>query len=178
MAFIYRLDRIYLIMHISSSAKIGGRLVESLLHLEEWALTTIIRNNYYLMPFITERKDKDQFRFQQELSHAAETGTLADDIKAEIDKMLAADLIILQFPMYWLGMPAILKGWIDRCFAETVVFDTLQMKWFDNGPFVNKKVVLSFTTGGTEDFFSNTGIFGDMDVILWPLQVCIFQPTI
>ncbi|XP_045205130.1 ribosyldihydronicotinamide dehydrogenase [quinone]-like isoform X2 [Mercenaria mercenaria] len=117
-----------------------------------------------------ERSDKEHFKFQQELSHAAENGTLPDDIRIEIDKMLAADLIILQFPMYWLGMPAILKGWIDRCFAEKVVFDTMSLKWFDNGPFINKKIMLSFTAGGTEDFFSNSGIFGDMDVILWPIQ--------
>lgn len=117
-----------------------------------------------------ERKNNEEFNFQQELSHAAENGTLADDIKAEIDKILAADLIIVQFPLYWLGMPAILKGWFDRCLAEKVAFDTMRSKWFDNGPFASKKIVLSFTTGGTEDFFSNTGIFGDMDVILWPLQ--------
>ncbi|WAR00304.1 NQO1-like protein [Mya arenaria] len=115
-------------------------------------------------------KDPKYFNFQKELSHAAETGQLADDLDMEMKKMLQADLIILQFPMYWLGLPAILKGWIEKCFAERVVFDTTKMKWFDNGPFVNKKLVMSFTTGGSASYFSNTGVFGDMDVLLWPIH--------
>ncbi|WAR00303.1 NQO1-like protein [Mya arenaria] len=115
-------------------------------------------------------KDPNYFNFQNELSHAADTGQLADDLDREMKKILQADLIILQFPMYWLGLPAILKGWIDKCFAERVCFDTTNMKWYDHGPFVNKKLVLSFTTGGSASYFSNTGVFGDMDVLLWPIH--------
>lgn len=127
-----------------------------------------------LYSVILEQLENDHFDFQKELSNAAKSGTLPDNIKAEIDKVLAADLIIIQFPMYWLGMPAILKGWFERCFADKVAFNVEEQKWFDNGPFHNKKAVLSFTTGGTQGYFSNSGIFGDMDVILWPLQVSSF----
>ena len=120
---------------------------------------------------LTDLKNPDYFNFQDELRNAFDTGSLPDDIRKEINKILAADLIILQFPMYWMGLPAILKGWIDRCFAEHVVFDTDSQQWFDNGPFTDKKVVLSITTGGTSSFFSNGGLFGDMDVLLWPIHV-------
>jgi len=42
---------------------------------------------------------------------------LTDDVKAEIDKLLWADALMLQFPLWWFAMPAILKGWVDRVFA-------------------------------------------------------------
>src|ERR1700730_8633409 len=46
--------------------------------------------------------------------HAYETGTQTPDIAAEQDKLRQADVLILQFPMWWYTMPAILKGWVDR----------------------------------------------------------------
>ncbi|TIU91871.1 MAG: NAD(P)H-dependent oxidoreductase, partial [Mesorhizobium sp.] len=45
------------------------------------------------------------------------TNTLTGDVKAEIDKLLWADTLILQFPLWWYAMPAILKGWVDRVYA-------------------------------------------------------------
>ena len=37
--------------------------------------------------------------------------------------------------------------------------------------FQDKKIVLSITCGGTPSFFTPSGIFGDVDVLLWPIQV-------
>jgi putative NADPH-quinone reductase len=34
----------------------------------------------------------------------------------------AADALVLVFPTWWYGLPAILKGWIDRVFAPGVAF--------------------------------------------------------
>lgn len=41
---------------------------------------------------------------------------------------------------------------------------------YDNGPFRNKKTVLSITTGGSGSMYSLQGIHGDMNIILWPIQ--------
>ena len=60
------------------------------------------------------RRDADRFTAQTEQRHAWETGTLSPDVAAEIDKLERADLVIFQYPMWWYGMPAILKGWLDR----------------------------------------------------------------
>ena len=44
--------------------------------------------------------------------HAWNTDTLPADVSAEIKKLEEADLVILQFPLWWHGPPAILKvGW-------------------------------------------------------------------
>ncbi|MGW4445026.1 NAD(P)H-dependent oxidoreductase [Streptomyces sp. NPDC004682] len=49
--------------------------------------------------------------------HAFEQGTLSPDISAEHDKLSWADTLVVQFPLWWYGMPAILKGWFDRVFV-------------------------------------------------------------
>lgn len=41
----------------------------------------------------------------------------------------------------------------------------------------NKKTVLSITTGGSGSMYSLQGIHGDMNIILWPIQVTRFQWT-
>jgi len=48
--------------------------------------------------------------------------TLAPDIRAELDQLLAADRLILQFPLWWFSVLAILKGWIDRVLVNGVVY--------------------------------------------------------
>ena len=34
-----------------------------------------------------------------------------------------ADLLVLQFPLWWYGVPAILKGWVDRVFESGFAYD-------------------------------------------------------
>ena len=35
------------------------------------------------------------------------------DVKAEQENLLNSDIILLQFPIYWYNMPALLKKWIE-----------------------------------------------------------------
>lgn len=37
--------------------------------------------------------------------------------------LTSATTLVLVFPTWWFGMPAILKGWIDRVFLPTIAFD-------------------------------------------------------
>lgn len=38
----------------------------------------------------------------------------SDEVHAHIRRVHAADLIVPVFPVWWFGLPALLKGWIDR----------------------------------------------------------------
>lgn len=38
----------------------------------------------------------------------------------------------------------------------------------------NKKTLLSITTGGSGSMYSPQGVHGDMNILLWPIQVCHF----
>uniref|UniRef100_H2MUA9 Ribosyldihydronicotinamide dehydrogenase [quinone] n=1 Tax=Oryzias latipes TaxID=8090 RepID=H2MUA9_ORYLA len=114
-------------------------------------------------------KDAEHFRYQEETRLAWEEGRLAEDITAEQTKLSEADLVIFQFPMYWFSVPAIMKGWIDR--VLTCGFAFTKEKRYSQGLLKEKKAMLSFTTGSLESMFSSTGINGDMNVTLWPIQV-------
>ena len=49
--------------------------------------------------------------------YAFENGLQAADIAAEQARLQWADAVILQFPLWWFSMPAILKGWVERVYA-------------------------------------------------------------
>jgi NAD(P)H dehydrogenase (quinone) len=57
-----------------------------------------------------------------------------------MDKLFWCDALILQFSLWWLGMPAILKGWVDRVLAAggRVYGGGL---WRDRGVFVAKRAM-------------------------------------
>lgn len=44
-------------------------------------------------------------------------------VRSEAAQLEAAQILILVFPTWWFGLPAIMKGWIDRVFAPGVAFD-------------------------------------------------------
>ncbi|MGY2197361.1 NAD(P)H-dependent oxidoreductase [Pseudomonas gingeri] len=55
------------------------------------------------------------------------------DVAAEHVRLERADALVLVFPVYWWSMPGLLKGWIDRVFANGWAFD-----FSLDGPFVKK----------------------------------------
>ena len=40
-----------------------------------------------------------------------------------IARLLAAEALVLVFPTWWFGFPAVLKGWFDRVWAPGVAYD-------------------------------------------------------
>ncbi|MGF1489280.1 MAG: NAD(P)H-dependent oxidoreductase [Prochloraceae cyanobacterium] len=43
-------------------------------------------------------------------------------------------------------------------------------KWYDKGVFVGKRAMLSVTIGGPETMYSETGLNGDINTILYPID--------
>ena len=89
-------------------------------------------------------------RYNPVLSAEELQGNL-QDIEPEIEKVRRADLLLFQFPLWWYGMPAIMKGWIDRVFAYGFAYDGKHS--FENGLLQGKKAMLSLTVGAREDYF-------------------------
>ena len=59
---------------------------------------------------------------------AAERATYYDaDYRSEVPDLLAdlarAEALVLVFPTWWFGFPAVLKGWFDRVFAPGTAYD-------------------------------------------------------
>lgn len=114
------------------------------------------------------RADPDFFRLQREQTAAYETGRTASDVAAEMDKLRRADLVIFQFPVWWFGMPAILKGWADRVFARGFAY--LPGRKYDTGMFKGKLAMVAATTGTSADTYAPDGIDGDILTVLWPIH--------
>jgi NAD(P)H dehydrogenase (quinone) len=115
-----------------------------------------------------EVADGDSFNYLAEEMHASSGGGYAADLQGEQDKLQAADLLILQFPLWWFTVPAILKGWIDRVLAVGVLYD--RERRYSNGIFKGRRAMLAFTTGGPSAAYEPGGLSGHLDVVLWPLQ--------
>lgn len=116
----------------------------------------------------TTTADARRLDQQVEERHAAAHGGFAGDIAEEMDKVAWCDLLIFQFPLWWMGMPAIMKGWIDRVFALKFAYG--DGRWFENGWLSGKRAMLSLTVGGTERAYSDEGMYGPIDVIVEPIN--------
>jgi len=107
---------------------------------------------------------------------AYESGTQSADIAAEQDKLRWADMLILQFPLWWFTMPAILKGWIDRVYACGFAYgvgEHSDRHWGDRygeGRMSGKRAMLVVTTGGWESHYASRGINGPIDDLLFPIH--------
>ncbi len=44
-------------------------------------------------------------------------------VQPEVDRLLAAEALVLCFPTWWFSFPAILKGWFDRVWAPGIAYD-------------------------------------------------------
>ncbi len=47
----------------------------------------------------------------------------AGAITGQAERLLSAEALILVFPTWWFGVPAILKGWFDRVWAPGIAYD-------------------------------------------------------
>jgi len=140
-------------------------------------------SDLYAMPFnpVSGRhnfitvKDPDYFKQQIEEMHATEAYGFADDIEAEIQKMEWCDLMIWQFPLWWFGLPGILKGWVDRVFAMGRTYGGQRI--YANGAFKGKRAMLALTTGGPMAAYVKGGFNGDINAILRPVHRGMLQFT-
>ncbi|MGW5735146.1 MULTISPECIES: NAD(P)H-dependent oxidoreductase [Streptomyces] len=112
---------------------------------------------------------------------ASERDTLADrlapDIAAEQEKVRWADAVILQFPVWWFSVPAILKGWIDRVFTSGFAYGPEVPPPYSEGPLAGRRALVSVTLGARESSFSDRGIHGHLTDVLHPLQHGLFWFT-
>ncbi|MET0547442.1 MAG: NAD(P)H-dependent oxidoreductase [Caulobacterales bacterium] len=117
-----------------------------------------------------EMRDATRFGYAREQYYANRTNTFAPDIAAELDKVRRCDTLILQFPLWWFSMPAIVKGWIDRVFANGATYGGSTGQFFERGMMAGKKAMVSVTTGAPAVMFNPAGMCGAMEAALWPIH--------
>lgn len=118
----------------------------------------------------------DFFKYQLEQVNAYQNGLYNDVLKLEMEKLEWCDLLIFNFPLWWFGMPAILKGWVDRVFAMGFVYGAGKGT-YENGIFKDKTAFVTMTTGGPEASYAVDGKNGDIESILFPINHGMFYFT-
>jgi len=106
------------------------------------------------------RKDAGHLTYALEQRHNFATGSLAPDISAEIEKVVAADLVVFTFPLFWFNLPAIMKGWIDRVFVSGPFYGGKAI--YERGGMRGKRATAAFSLGGREYMFGPEGIHGPL----------------
>ena len=140
----------------------------------------VLQSDFYAMHWkavfdaadFPHRADPSRLSFIRESGHAYAHGLQTEDVAAEQRKLLAADLVILQFPLCWFGMPAIMKGWIERLFAFGLAYG-----WrgagnryrYGEGGLAGKRALLSVTAGGPAADYGPRAINGPLDDLLFPI---------
>ena len=113
------------------------------------------------------RENPDYLVYALEQRLGAKSQTLAADIQQELDKLLWADLLILNFPIFWFSTPAILKGWIDRVLVSGICYGG--KRFYDQGGLVGKRALVTVTLGGSEHMFGEGAIHGPLEDMLRPI---------
>jgi len=144
----------------------------------------VIVSDLYAMgwqPSITDadfldRDASQPLKIEAASEHAFASSTQSSDIAEEQRKLLWADALILQFPMWWFAMPAIMKGWVDRVYAYGFAYgvgEHSDRRWGDRygeGTFKGKRAMLMVTAGGWESHYSARGVNGRMEDLLFPIH--------
>jgi len=98
-------------------------------------------------------------------------GTQAPEITAEQEKLKWADAVIMQFPLWWYGMPAILKGWVDRVYARRFAYGVGNRGYtrFGEGNLKGKRAMLAVTVGPEAEHYAPRAVHGFIDDLLFPI---------
>lgn len=76
------------------------------------------------------------------------------DAMAEQRKLMAADVIILQFPVFWYHFPSILERWMEQSFQHGFSHGSTGDK------LKGKRLIASFTTGAPEELYHRDAPMG------------------
>jgi NAD(P)H dehydrogenase (quinone) len=93
--------------------------------------------------------NSDFFDLQAAQRAAVAQGGFVPEIQAEIDKLRRCDLLLLQFPLWWHSVPAILKGWLDRVLAVGFAYGGTK-------ELAGKKALVSLTSGTPNQLWDGT----------------------
>ncbi|SDE92134.1 NAD(P)H dehydrogenase (quinone) [Variovorax sp. CF079] len=145
--------------------QLGYEVLESDLYAMHWK--AVFDERDFPMRAQTER-----LSFIDESGHSYASERQSPDIADEQEKVLAADAVIFQFPLWWYGMPAIMKGWVDRVWAYGLAYgykNAGNQYRYGDGAFKGKRAVLSVAVGGPAKDYSPRGINGPLEQLLFPI---------
>lgn len=94
--------------------------------------------------------------FSLEDMNGQRMGQVADAVKTEQDFISWADRVIFIYPIWWTGMPAIIKGYIDRVFSYGFAYRYDQ--GIQKGLLTDKKTVIINSHGKSNEEYQMMGM--------------------
>lgn len=76
------------------------------------------------------------------------------DVAAEQEKLKWADVIVLQFPVFWYSMPSLLRKWIEDVVVHGFAYGS------EGTALQGKKLIASFTTGAPAESYCKESFVG------------------
>jgi len=89
-------------------------------------------------------------------------GVVSDDVRAEQEFITWADSIIFIYPIWWTGLPAILKGYIDMVFSYGFAYRYDQ--GVQKGLLAQKQTTIINTLGKSLDEYKAIGMDGALSL--------------
>ncbi|HEY0796111.1 MAG TPA: NAD(P)H-dependent oxidoreductase [Acidisarcina sp.] len=141
----------------------------------------VVTSDLYAMDFdpVSDRRnfttvaDPAYLKQQTEEKRATDEAGFAPVLEAEIAKLEACDLLIFTFPLWWFGMPAILKGWVDRVFAMHRIYGN--GKFYENGlGKAQRRAMVIMTSGGSKEAYGGFGVQPPLTTVLGPIEHGVF----
>lgn len=100
-------------------------------------------------------------------------GEAADDVKAEIARVRAADVVVFVSPVWWIAPPAMMKGWLDRVLRPGFAYGYRPDTGRVGGLLTDKRGLVFTSAGSTVQEFLGSG---KMDAIrtMWDAGTVTF----
>lgn len=86
-------------------------------------------SDLYKMDFKADMTEAEYLRD----ANYRETPEVAEDVRAEHEKINSADAIVFIYPVFWTEAPAKLVGWFDRVWSYGFAYGNKTMKMLDKG---------------------------------------------
>ena len=112
-------------------------------------------SDLYRMVFQADMTEAEYLRD----AHYRTTPDVAEDVRAEQEKINASDAIVFIYPVFWSEAPAKLVGWFDRVWSYGFAYGDRTMKMLDKG-------LILCSAGNPIDYLEETGILDSMKKVM------------
>lgn len=130
----------------------GKGIVDTIVKASEEKGANVRIRDLYQIGFDAILKPSDFESFQ--------SGKIPTDIAEEQEQIKWADVITFVYPVWWTGLPAILKGYVDRVFSYGFAYEYVDGA--PNGLLKGKKALLFCTTGTPSEMYDASGMSNSM----------------
>jgi len=109
----------------------------------------------------TELSNPDFFKpqLEQKMANEKQRKTFSPELQAEHDKLEWCDTVLFVFPLYWFGMPGIMRNWCDRVLSMGFAYGPTEF----GIKLRPRKGMVLYTTSGPKDFI------GRFEPAIWQL---------